>query len=78
MCIRDRIKILRAEIVDGSGAPGTVLSDALAIACGRGAIRIVEAQRSGKQVMSREEFQRGAQIPRGARFTSVDAPQIAP
>ena len=74
----ERIKFLRVESVEGSGTPGIVLDDSLTIACGRGAIRIVEAQRSGKQAMRREEFQRGAQIPRGAHFTLSDAPQTAP
>jgi len=69
----ERIKILRAQVVEAAGEPGTVLSEDLAIACGRGAIQILEAQRSGKQAMGREEFQRGAQIVRGARFTSNDA-----
>src|SRR5690349_19025313 len=37
-----RIKILRCELAGGSGAPGEVLDDNLAIACGEGAIRILE------------------------------------
>ena len=68
----ERIKFLRAETVEGSGPPGTGLDESLTIACGRGAIRLVEAQRGGKQAMRREEFQRGAQIERGARFSSVE------
>ena len=71
----ERIKFLRVETLDASGPPGAVLDDSLAIACGRGALRIVEAQRGGKQAMRREEFQRGAQIGRGARFIVPDAPQ---
>jgi methionyl-tRNA formyltransferase len=68
----ERIRFLHVEAIDGSGAPGVVLDDSLAIACGRGAIRVIEAQRGGKQAMRREEFQRGAQIPRGAQFMSSD------
>jgi methionyl-tRNA formyltransferase len=46
-----------------------VIDDALTIACGKAAIRIVEAQRAGRAAMSAPEFQRGAQIPPGAKFT---------
>jgi methionyl-tRNA formyltransferase len=70
----ERIKFLRVEAVDGSGPPGVVLDDSLTIACGRGAIRVVEAQRSGKQAMRRDEFQRGAHIPTGAQFMSSEIP----
>ena len=73
----ERIKFLRVETIETSGSPGEVLDDSLAIACGRGALRIVEAQRGGKQAMRRDEFQRGAQIARGARFIAPEAPQSA-
>ena len=43
-----RVKILRCELAEGSGAPGDLLDDRLAIACGDGAIRILELQRAGK------------------------------
>jgi methionyl-tRNA formyltransferase len=64
----ERIKFLRVATAEGSGAPGTVLDHAPTIACGRGAIRVLEAQRAGGSVMAGEEFQRGAQISPGARF----------
>jgi methionyl-tRNA formyltransferase len=65
----ERVKFLRANVVDASGIPGTVLDQGLAIACRQGAIRILEAQRAGRAAMSGEEFQRGAQINPGAIFT---------
>src|SRR6185437_2784918 len=46
-----RVKVLRCEPLDRSGAPGEVLDEHLAIACGQGAIRILELQRAGKQPM---------------------------
>ena len=46
-------------MAQGSGAPGTVLDDKLTIACGDGAIRIIELQRAGKQPMKADEFLRG-------------------
>ena len=63
-----RVKVLRTTLATGSGAPGTVLDDDLAIACGDGAIRIRELQRAGKQPMNAEEFLRGTPLKRGARL----------
>src|SRR6195256_4740089 len=39
-----RLKILRCELADGSGAAGELLNDRLTIACQQGAIRILELQ----------------------------------
>jgi methionyl-tRNA formyltransferase len=63
-----RVKILRGAMAAGSGAPGEVLDDRLAIACGQGALRIVELQRAGKAPMKLEEFLRGTPIKPGARL----------
>jgi methionyl-tRNA formyltransferase len=64
-----RIKILRCEPASGSGAPGEVLDDRLAIACGEGAIRILDLQRAGKAPMKAEEFLLGTPLKAGARFS---------
>ena len=58
--------MLRTTQGDGSGPPGTVLDDQLTVACREGAVRILELQRAGKQVMKAEDFLRGAPIARGA------------
>jgi methionyl-tRNA formyltransferase len=63
-----RVKILRCELADGAGAPGSVLDDHLTIACGEGAIRIVELQRAGKAPMKAAEFLRGTAVKPPARF----------
>jgi methionyl-tRNA formyltransferase len=63
-----RVKVLRCELAKGSGAPGNVLDDALTIACGEGAIRIVELQRAGKAPMKAAEFLRGTQLGPPARL----------
>src|SRR5579871_2135512 len=63
-----RIKVLRCELAKGAGAPGVVLDNQLTIACGKGAIRIVELQRAGKAPMKAPEFLRGVPIEPGARF----------
>jgi methionyl-tRNA formyltransferase len=64
-----RVKILRCELADGSGAPGDVLDDRLAVACQQGAIRILELQRAGKQPMKAEEFLRGTPLNPPARLS---------
>jgi methionyl-tRNA formyltransferase len=57
-----RVKILRCQVVAGSGVPGDVLDDHLAIACEQGAIRILELQRAGKAPMKAEDFLRGTPL----------------
>jgi methionyl-tRNA formyltransferase len=64
-----RIKILRCELASGSGAPGAVLDDRLAIACGESAIRITELQRAGKASMKAAEFLRGTPLKPPARLS---------
>jgi methionyl-tRNA formyltransferase len=64
-----RVKILRCEVAKGSGAPGELLDDRLAVGCKEGAIRILELQRAGKGVMKAEEFLRGTALKAGARMS---------
>ena len=54
-----RIKVLRSELADGSGAPGTIIGDNLTIACGDGAVRLIQIQREGKAAMDADAFLRG-------------------
>jgi methionyl-tRNA formyltransferase len=63
-----RVKILRCEMIDRSGAPGDVLDDRLTIACQQGALRILELQRAGKAPMKAEDFLRGTPVKAGARL----------
>ena len=65
---RARIKVLRTTKGEGTGAPGTVLDDRLTIACGEGAVRILELQRAGRQAMKADEFLRGTPVAAGTRF----------
>ena len=60
-----RIKVLRSERCDGAGAPGTTLDDTLTIACGDGAVRLLQVQRAGKAAMSADVFLRGTPVPAG-------------
>jgi len=57
-----RVKILRCALTDGSGPPGEVLDDRLAVACKQGALRILELQRAGKAPMKAEDFLRGTPL----------------
>jgi len=57
-----RLKILRCELADGSGAAGDVLDDHLTIACQQGAMRILELQRAGKAPMKAADFLRGTPL----------------
>jgi methionyl-tRNA formyltransferase len=61
-----RVKALRSTSAEGKGAPGAVLDDALTIACGDGAVRLIEVQRAGAKAMSAEEFLRGTPLKAGA------------
>ncbi|MFZ0846451.1 MAG: methionyl-tRNA formyltransferase [Pseudolabrys sp.] len=64
-----RVKVLRSTMGEGqkaqNGKPGTVLDDRLTIACGDGAVRLVQVQRAGKQPMQVEEFLRGTPVKAG-------------
>jgi methionyl-tRNA formyltransferase len=64
-----RVKILRCEIAEGSGMPGELLDDHLAVACKEGALRILELQRAGKAPMKAEEFLRGTPLKAPLRLT---------
>jgi methionyl-tRNA formyltransferase len=60
-----RIKVLRTTRGEGSGAPGTVIDDSLTVACGDGAVRLLEIQRAGKQPMKAGDFLRGTAVASG-------------
>ncbi|GJE53948.1 MULTISPECIES: methionyl-tRNA formyltransferase [Methylobacterium] len=65
----ERVKVLRAERSEGSGAPGTLLDSSCTIACGEGAVRLLELRRAGKGgSASGEEFLRGARLSAGAHL----------
>jgi len=65
----ERCKVLAADLVDGTGLPGTVLDGHLAVACGTGALRPQRVQRAGKPAMAAEDLLRGWAIAPGARLT---------
>ena len=61
----ERIKLRAADVVEHSGAPGSVIDDALTIACGAAALRPTLVQRAGKGAMRADELLRGFAIPAG-------------
>ena len=63
-----RLKVLRCELAKGEGRPGDLLDDSLTIACGEGAIRILELQRAGKAPMKVADFLRGTPLAPPLRF----------
>jgi methionyl-tRNA formyltransferase len=65
----ERMKVLYAEPVEGHGAPGTVLDDALTVACGEGALSLKRLQRAGKGVMETKELLRGFALTRDTVLT---------
>jgi methionyl-tRNA formyltransferase len=67
----ENIKFLRVEATTGTGWPGTLLSEDMTIACGAGAIRILQAQRSGRTTMSGRELMRGAKLVPGVIFCII-------
>ena len=68
----ERYKILKAEIGNGLGEIGEVLSDKLEIACGNNnSIKILEIQRQGKKPQKIGEFMLGSQIKKGSILSNV-------
>jgi len=65
----ERIRILAADIGEGSGQPGTVIDDRLTIACGDGVLIPTRVQRAGRGVMAPDELLRGFAIPAGTHLT---------
>src|SRR5262245_37957601 len=52
----ERVKLLRSTRGEGGGAPGVVVDGRLTVACGDGAVRIVELQKAGGRPMKAEDF----------------------
>ena len=72
-----RLKLLRAAVTDGAGEPGTILSadarNGLIIACGTGAVRVIEIQAPGGKPMKSEDYLRGHSLPAGMNLKEDNA-----
>lgn len=56
---QERIKVLRSSLAEGAGPAGTILDDRLSVACGSGAVRLLELQRAGRKPMPAADLLRG-------------------
>ncbi|TJV41781.1 MAG: methionyl-tRNA formyltransferase [Mesorhizobium sp.] len=71
----ERLKLLRSTLSEGLplsddlGESGGILDDRLTVACGTGAVRLVEVQRAGGRPAAASEFLRGAKIEKGMKFS---------
>lgn len=67
-----RLKLLRAALADGNGEPGEVLKadpkSGLVVACGNGAVRILELQAPGGKQMKAPDYLRGHTIEVGKKL----------
>ncbi len=65
----ERYKILKAEIANGKGNPGEIISDYLEVVCGNNrSIKIAQIQREGKKSQNINEFMLGSQIKKGTKI----------
>jgi methionyl-tRNA formyltransferase len=64
-----RVKALLSTFEEADGAPGEVLDDALLIACGDGAVRLLKVQREGRGAQEAELFLRGQPVAAGTRLS---------
>jgi len=62
------LKVLAADVAEGSGPPGTLLGEGLCVACGQGALRLTKVQLSGRAAMDAAAFLRGHKLPPGTRL----------
>ena len=68
----ERYKILKAEIGNGIGKSGEVISNNLEIACiNKKSIKVLEIQREGKKMQKIGEFMLGSQIRKGSLISNV-------
>lgn len=64
----ERVKVLRSAPAAGSGPSGTLLDSEGTIACGEGALRLLEVQPAGRRPMPFADFARGARLEPGLIF----------
>ncbi|MGH6877516.1 MAG: methionyl-tRNA formyltransferase [Rhizomicrobium sp.] len=64
----ERLKVLYAVPMGGSGPPGEILDAHLTVACGRGALRLARVQRAGRAAVEAPEFLRGFPLRQGERL----------
>ena len=64
----ERVKVLESQVASGMGEAGSVLDDALTVACGSGAVRLLRLQKAGGKPMLADDFLRGTRVSVGTRL----------
>ena len=62
---KERFKVFSAEVVEGNGKAGSIINENLTIACGKKALKILEIQRQGKDIMSVSDMLKGFEFKKG-------------
>ncbi|MGE5188469.1 MAG: methionyl-tRNA formyltransferase [Gemmatimonadota bacterium] len=66
------LKVLAAAVADGAGAPGEIVAvgrDGIVVACGDGAVRLVQVQPEGGKAMAGWAYAQGRRIAKGDRLS---------
>ncbi len=61
----ERVKVLGSVLTESEGPAGTVLDQALTIACGHGAVRLTRLQKAGGKPLDGADFLRGTPVSPG-------------
>ena len=73
----ERLKVYRSQVIDDSYpefSPGSVVycaKDCLTVACGEGALNLLEVQRPGRRKLPIEEFLKGVALKKGERLHKI-------
>ncbi|OQM73720.1 methionyl-tRNA formyltransferase [Manganibacter manganicus] len=65
----ERMKLLRSIQIEGSGAAGEILDDEFTVACGSGAVRLIEVQKAGGKPTAAAQFLHGARLEKGMKLS---------
>ena len=67
-----RVKVLKAKVLDGTGATGTTIDDKLQVACGKGILDLEILQKEGKNSTSKHDFLLGTKVPKGTNLCAIN------
>ena len=73
----EQVKFLRAKVTTGTGFPATLLTEDMRIACGDGAVEILQVQHASRSIMSGRELVRGARLAPGVIFERSHGPSLS-
>ena len=67
-----RVKVLKAEVLEGSGVAGTAINDNLEIACSTGVLSLEILQKEGKKPTSKHDFLLGTKVAKGINLCAIN------